>query len=776
MKRSIFFVCLLLSAVMVSGLEITIVDFKNNPLPDTAVALAELGLDGYTDSQGKVVFSGISPGNYTVLAALPGYEKLKQTINLLTGEEKIVLKLNMVVIEVGETKINEKRNKGEVTAQTTMKEEDMDNTTQSVMNDAAKIIQTMPGVSGSSDSFDSSMYIQGGDNFEWVARMDGVYILNPTRWGGHITMFNPTVVESLDLYTAGFPAKFVQGLAGILDVKVKEGNDSSWDGFFDLSAASSEISLGGPLGSGSNIYFNLRRTWYDFVAPLFLSEEDRKGIQFPYLWDGICKVSFDLSPADKLSILAYGSNEGMKWRMDLEDDGEEAGEGEFKYDLFNFIASLRYTHSFNEKDYMDTMIAVVPMFGTGDFTNSSIQGENWESTQLFLEAGQDFYINSASGHKFALGAAFLTGLINGEDENWYYVFDKDKNWVKVEENMKLDSLVPLYGALYAMDDWEIFPHFILQAGVTADGYLNNKEVNVMPRGGFKYEITPELDVFVRGGMYNSYPFDASLLDKDIGNPDLKASKALHATSGIDYSDDSYVFLIEGFYKYYYDLPMYDMGTNYNNNGVRHAAGFDVYLQKKASKDGWINGWIAYTFVYAKEKVLDRTSPEGGQDPYSQPVDEWYTPSFVSNHTLSAVLELTYHKNEATPILNWLDKCKISFDFRLLSGKPYTPATDVDIKTIDGVDRYAFTYGDYNSKNMPLTYKLDIKVTMPYSLFSLLNLCGMNLESSSYISFINVFNNKNVYSFYYDVDDSNNLVRREMKDYPFMILGGMRVEF
>jgi hypothetical protein len=64
-------------------------------------------------------------------------------------------------------------------------------------------MQAMPGVSSSGGTFDSRMYIQGGDAYEWIAAMDGVFIMNPTRWGENISMFNPNIVDTIDLYTAG---------------------------------------------------------------------------------------------------------------------------------------------------------------------------------------------------------------------------------------------------------------------------------------------------------------------------------------------------------------------------------------------------------------------------------------------------------------------------------------------------------------------------------------------------------------------------------------------
>jgi hypothetical protein len=777
MKKYSALVIFLYVTAMLGALEISVTDPEHAPLPAAGVAIFELGLEDYTNTEGVVVFPHVGPGEYTVIVVLPGFQKLERRLTLKSGNEKITLTLSRPVLEVEETTISEKRDKGRVQSRTTIRTGDMEKSTQNVMNDAASTLKTLPGVSSSGDTFDANMYIQGGSQDEWVACLDGVYITNPYRWGGRVSMFNPTFISSLDLYTAGYPALFDQGLAGILDVTVKEGNSSSWEGFADMAAASAEITASGPISDSGTLYVNARRTWYDLLMPLIMQKEDMEGVQFPYLWDGVCKLSFNLTPRDSLYLLAYVSYEGMNMNMDSEVTGAGSPEeGKFHYEQFKALAGIRYLHAFNDKDYMESILAVLPHLGRGNFSGSSTEGNDFDFAGGNAEAFQYFHINSLAGHRLTLGAGVLTGLFEGEFSSWYYAFDPDQNWVKIENGVKYDSFVPQFGMVNVMDDWEIFPHLILELGAVANGYLNTGEANILPRGGIKYEITPELDVFARGGMYNLYPFDFSYLDKNYGNPDLQSSKAIHAISGLEFSNQDYMFLAEGFYKYYYDLPMRDTVLNYNNNGIRHAAGFDVYLQKKARENDWVSGWISYTFVYAREMVTARSAETTGQEPYSQPVGKWYTPSFAGEHTLSVVLELTYRENTVTPILNWLAGCKLSFDFRLLSGKPYTPATGVDIVNIGGTDRYLFHYGGYNSEEMPLIMKLDIKLTMPGSLFSLFNLFGANIKSSSYISFINVLNNNNVYQYYYDVDQNDNLVRKEVKDYPFMILGGMRVEF
>ena len=172
----------------------------------------------------------------------------------------------------------------------------------------------MPGVSSGAGAMDSTMYIEGGNSTEWLASMDGILIPDPVRWGSvfTISMFNPYTVDSIDLYTAGYPASYGQGLSGIIVVDTINGSRDRWKGFIDISAIEAEVLVEGPVTSNLTVMFDMRRTFYDLYVPLITGTEN-SGVQYPYLWDGILKIGWDITPSDKITFDAYGSLEGLRW-------------------------------------------------------------------------------------------------------------------------------------------------------------------------------------------------------------------------------------------------------------------------------------------------------------------------------------------------------------------------------------------------------------------------------------------------------------------------------
>lgn len=751
---------------------------KNKPLVDASVALVELKKSELTDEAGKAVFTDIPTGQYTLITFQQGFEKKTLSITVGTETFRQTIELKALSYTLGEITVRSKRNKGLVTAQTTIRKEDLKSTSQSMMNDAVKTVQAMPGVSTSGSSFDSRMYIQGGNFTEWVASYDNVFIPHPFRWGGRISMFNPLVLDNIDLYNAGYPAAYGQGLSAVLDVKTRNGSSTKWTGFFDQSAASMEAMAEGPLSKNLTLLVNIRRTFYDFIAPLFIPESDRGVVQFPYLWDGTIKLNYTLTPEDSLSFMAYGALEGMYWKMSGDPNGgENAGNlgGYFTYQDINLIASLQYKHRLNEKDSFDVMSAVVPRLGTSKLDQDSTMRMTTTNSEVNYEGAANYYLNSLAHHKAQAGFFVLSSFPDATLDISQYSIDQQGNWtnsLNIKREYKQVNFN--YNGIYVLDNWEILPSLILQGGIRAEYFHNTKDWQLNPQGGIKIEATKDLDFFIRTGTYCAYQFNILNADKDYGNPNLKSEKAIHAITGLDYANSEWAFRLEGFYKKYSDLVEDDLVLHYNNNGLREVYGGDVYLQKKAGTDDWFSGWISYTYVTGFEKITAR-SAETPETPYSSPLDQWFVPDYIRNHTLSTVAELTYRENQATPYLNFMNKWSLALDFRVLSGKPYTPVTNFIAYTTPVGTQYLLQKGAFNSEWTPWTAKLDLKLTLQGSLFSLLELFGMKVESSSYISLINVLNTENVTEYSYQVKN-NELQKIPVKDFPFMILGGMRVEF
>ncbi|OHD55800.1 MAG: hypothetical protein A2Y33_14280 [Spirochaetes bacterium GWF1_51_8] len=759
-------------------LKIHVFDNKNQPVHNAAVSIVELNRL-FNTSDGPEITVEVTNGVYTLIAAAEGYYKKKQSV-AVNGDRTIDIVITGGTYNLGEITVFGKANKGEAISKTKVSEGQIKEVTQGFVNDVVKTLQMMPGVATSGSTFDSRMYIQGGTFWETISSFDNIIVITPFRWGGRISIFNPNWVNEIELYTAAFPSIYGQGLSGVIDVKSKDGKTNAIGGLFDLSAATMEFMLEGPLGPNDTFLINLRRTFYDFIA-----NGGQAGVQYPYFWDGLLKYSHMFNPNEKLSFDVFGSAEGMKVTLSASDVDPNMAGGNFEYLTYILIASCNY---YSKSELGDELIL------TGGFTYNR-QDLNYNqdiATQFKIlgdqysgQLGLNYYINSLERNRIKLGFVTIGYKARLESDIDQYVLDYAMNWTNIANVHNVnDNIYILYSSAYAMDGIELFDNFIIQAGVRgevfkayiADGQETGWMYNINPLVGLKLEFTKYWDVFVRASKANQFPFNVNNL---LFNYNIKDERNYQAIAGIDFENKELCFRLEGFYKSYNNIVEQDIASQLNNNGLREAFGFDVYLQKKAEPNGWFNGWVSYTYINAIEKITNR-SPETLAQQYKSPLDEWFVPDYVRNHTASAIVEFTYRTNDTTPGLNFMKDWKISLDVRVMSGKPYTPATNFSQLAItNGTDvyqKFLLYYGKFNSEWTAPQINISLKISFPYSLFSLLELFGVkNFETSSYFSFGNLLNWENVVDYSYTVKDGA-LQKVAIKDLGFTFLGGMQIKF
>jgi hypothetical protein len=148
------------------------------------------------------------------------------------------------------------------------------------------------------------------------------------------------------------------------------------------------------------------------------------------------------------------------------------------------------------------------------------------------------------------------------------------------------------------------------------------------------------------GLFSKTPVQEIALSKDYGLKDFQFNlpKALSTVLGVEFEFPlGFKFKVEGYYKYYFNYFYVnanngDDGTEYfvHSDGIGHATGFDLILQRKLSR--YIDGWITYSFMYARYYNPYSDGVEEENDP-SNPRGQWYYPNYHRFHTLSFVLNI-----------------------------------------------------------------------------------------------------------------------------------------
>jgi len=175
--------------------------------------------------------------------------------------------------------------------------------------DVVKVIQMLPGVASGTELM-SGMYVHGGDGSDNLFLLDGVPLYQVSHLAGLFSPFNADVVEKVDFYKSGFPARYGGRLSSVVDIKTKEGDYHKFKGQFSVGLIDGRVQVEGPIVKGKSSYnVALRRSWLDLVtAPAFaiynIGRSNRTSFRYS-MTDFNANVSFILGPGDKLIARLY---------------------------------------------------------------------------------------------------------------------------------------------------------------------------------------------------------------------------------------------------------------------------------------------------------------------------------------------------------------------------------------------------------------------------------------------------------------------------------------
>ena len=132
--------------------------------------------------------------------------------------------------------------------------------------DIVKVLQTMPGVASGSELM-SGLYVHGGTGSDNLYLLDGVPLYQVSHLAGLFSSFNSDIVESVDFYKSGFPARYGGRLSSVVDVNTKAGDFNEYHGSFSIGLIDGRFNIGGPIVKGKTSFnVSLRRSWLDVVT------------------------------------------------------------------------------------------------------------------------------------------------------------------------------------------------------------------------------------------------------------------------------------------------------------------------------------------------------------------------------------------------------------------------------------------------------------------------------------------------------------------------------
>lgn len=641
------------------------------------------------------------------------------------------------------------------------------------------LLVTFAGVS-SNNELSSQYSVRGGNFDENLVYVNGTEVYRPLliRAGQQegLSFVNPEMVEDVKFSAGGFDASYGDKMSSVLDIKYKR--PKTFEAFGSASILGGNLYIGQASKNGkfTQIHgFRYKTNAYQ------LRTLDTKGEYKPSFIDYQTYLTWQVSPSTELSFL--GNFSRNRYLFIPEKSETEFGTFQKKYsmtvyfdgkekDLFQTaFGSLTLNKKFNDNVKVGIQTTA---FQTDEDENYDITGQYWlsetpiknnrEDTLNTTLIGVGTYHQHARNHLKANVFNIThtgSGKTGQHSAQWGIGYQREKIYDNLREWEMRDSsgyalpysdkrintiyfmksLVNMESNRitgYILDTWKFRKEsglFVITGGIRGNYWDFNNETLISPRASIAFLPSWANDFTFRlaSGVYYQAPFYKELRDtvtidgvtRVVLNQDIKAQKTIQYLVGMDYHfiwvDRPFKLTAETYYKDMSNLIPYTVdNVRIRYCGKNMAEGYTAGLDMKLFGEfvPGTDSWISFSLMKSEETINGVTVPRPNEQRYN--VSVFFQDYFPNYPKLTMNLKLI-----------WAD------------GLPFgPPASDKSFATL----------------RMPPYRRIDIGLSRVFSAGE--DKCMKKGVLKNFkniwigLDCFNLFNTKNVNSYYWVTDISN----------------------
>lgn len=620
--------------------------------------------------------------------------------------------------------------------------------------DLMKAVLALPGVKSTGEVSDG-FNVRGSSSDQNLILLNHSTIFNSTHLFGMLSVFNPDVVDEMELYMSYIPSRYGGRIASVLDVGSKTAVPAKIGGSASLGVHTSRLMLQGPLGNGKTSFIaGARASYADWMLKLIPEKSSYLNGSAGF-YDYNASIRHQFNEQNALTLHHYFSRDNFRFSNDEL----------FAYQNMNFSAEW--------KQQISPLLIGKYIAGHDRFNNSIINIENEFSAyrlstairQSFAKADFDWY--PQPDHTVGFGMSLQhTQLHRGKLEPY------EANSLVTGSELQKDNSAEL--AIYISDQWNVTPELAVNAGIRYSfyqflgpysHYLYNEEflpslssiTDTIEAGkiflknyhGPEFRLSARYligdDWSVKLGFNTMRQYIHKISNATVMSPTdtwkmsdmhLKPQTGIQFAGGVfrNFLNNSLITSVELYYKTTGNYPDYRSGANLVMNGhietelvntEARAYGVEVSVRKPTGK---LTGWINYTYA----RSLLRQSDERIPNPVNK--GDWYPADFDKPHDFKLVgnYKFTHRYSFSTNVF-------------YSTGRPMTIP----------IARYRFAGGEYvyyserNRYRIPDYFRMDASFNIEPS-HHLVRLTHSTISFGLY----NITGRKNVYSVFFKSENGS----------------------
>lgn len=616
--------------------------------------------------------------------------------------------------------------------------------------DPARVALNYAGVATNGD-LNNELVVRGNSPKGVLYRMEGVEIINPNHFsalgstGGPISMLSSSTLATCDFYTGAFPAEIGNSSAGVMDLKLRTGNNEKREHSFMIGVLGIEAATEGYFTKKSPASYLVNYRY----STLGLMSYFIKGAQgtLPDYQDLSFKVNIPTKKAGSFSIWGIMGMNTSKHSVKQDTSKWETFFDQSEYKSVGMKGAYGITNKIilSKKSYLQSTVSY-----SGEARNE--KQYNWYFDSVFTKTPaadismKNHYVRISELYNLKLSerSTLRTGLVlstigfnykfrdTNTDSNITYTRYASGGWSQQLQ-------------VYAQWQQLIGKRWTFDGGLHLNYLALNNTYSIEPRAAVRYKIATNQNIGLATGIH-SKPEDLSTLLYNYQieggatlepNKNLLMPKAYHVVLGYDLTFfNDFQFKTEAYFQYLFHQgidanPNSAIGlmnaTNFSylfstsnarfvSKGTGMNYGLDITVQKFFSKNYYF--LVTGSFFNSTYKTL------GGKT-YSTPYNRNYTANFVGGK------EFRVGKNKASVI-------GLNAKILVMGGNRYTPLDEVQSIT---QNKYVEDLTRINQARAPLYFRFDFGVSYKVNYKKTTHTLMLDIQ--------NIANYQNIQSQYYD---------------------------
>ena len=601
------------------------------PLTGANVVILEAGpLTGViSDENGNFRIEEVPVGRYNIMVSYVGYKSfVERDVIVGTGKEvflevgmsEIVMALEGIDIEANISRDQTINPMAGISARSFTVEET--EKFPGSWGDPARMASNYAGVFPNGDIY-NYFVVRGNTPYGLIWRMEGVPIPNPNHFdfpgarGGPISIINNKLLAQSDFITSAFPAEYSNGVAGVFDLNLRNGNNQKREYVAEAGLMGLVFGAEGPISknSGSSYLVSYRHSMLGLIDELLWVEA------LPRYQDLNFKLNFPTKKG-KVSVYGYGGNSRI---LGVQDDSTTSTV-QMKRQITNEsgartgVAGIKHVHFLNPRTRIITDL--VASTNTSFQYNDSLVNEHFSRTLIKNDYREDRLLLFSRIHSKLNARNSLNAGLSVEDHFVEYVLHNEFDLLDGSGGDSLVSYPPnhlkrnnmILFKTYVEWKHRFSDYLTVYTGLNYLHFLFNNSQALEPRMNLRWKFAPKQTLSFGYGLHSQlHPFFHYLV-KMYTTPDpfdrenyletnlnLDMMRSHHFAMGYDLAlSQDLRFKSEVYYQYLFDVPVEQIPSTFSlinsgagsfnrsyhelvNKGTGYNTGLDLTLEKFLSK-------------------------------------------------------------------------------------------------------------------------------------------------------------------------------------------------